>query len=113
MQDKHLKAHVDKIVKSSQKELNHKITEKITASQEMNNEKFQSQNDKFKAINATLSIIIDKLDGKSPEEIADKKKERRGSAMKNALGSKLGGGLGGGLAGLKGLGAMSGVQGQK
>ena len=79
----------------------------------MTNEKLQSHNDKFKAINATLSIIIDKLDGKSPEEIADKKKERRGSAMKNALGSKLGGGLGGGLAGLKGLGAMSGVQGQK
>ena len=33
--------------------------------------------------------------------------------ISDALGSKLGGGLGGGLAGLKGLGAMSGVQGQK
>ena len=43
-----------------------------------------------------------------------KKNPRRGSAIKkdisNALGSKLGESLDEGLAGLKGLGAMSGLQ---
>ena len=41
VQDKHLKAHVDKIVKSSQKEINHKITEKINTMQELQDEKFK------------------------------------------------------------------------
>lgn len=47
MQDKHLKAHVDSVVKSSQKQLNLKIAasqetiEKISASQELTNEKHE------------------------------------------------------------------------
>lgn len=99
VQDKHLKAHVDKIVKSSQKEINHKINENHRNMQEMNEEKFKELEKSNKDMKQSLQAIIDKLDGKNPDEATDKKKERRGSALKKGLSGALGAKLGVGALG--------------
>ena len=99
VQDKHLKAHVDKIVKSSQKEINHKINENHRNMQEMNEEKFKDLEKSNKDMKQSLQAIIDKLDGKNPDEATDKKKERRGSALKKGLSGALGAKLGVGALG--------------
>ncbi len=54
VQDKHLKAHVDKIVKSSQKEIQHKINENHRNMQEMNEEKFKDIEKSNKDMKQTL-----------------------------------------------------------
>ncbi len=54
VQDKHLKAHVDKIVKSSQKELTHKINEKISTMQEETNEKLKDIEKANKELKSSL-----------------------------------------------------------